>query len=200
MSGTLGSAGDAQLASGQWGLALLVDLLFADGPLHLCTLPMQVEHIPTGTVYTGLGSQLSVEPIKSSEDASADTIKLSLPLTNDALLAGVVGNVANYRGREVRIWVQLFNDRWQPQGDRALEWRGYMDPVRVQRSRGDSGITGRIELPCTRAGLARARQRTGLRVTHAQQQARYPGDLGCEYVQALVEQPATWLSKRFQEI
>ena len=60
-------------------------------------------------------------------------------------------------------------------------------------------ISGAIKLICSRSGANRARAGTGLRLTHAQQVARYPGDNGCEYIQTLVDKPAQWLSKRFQQ-
>ena len=42
-----------------------------------------------------------------------------------------------------------------------------------------------------RAGLQRSAQ-TGLRMTHAQQQIEYPGDMGFEYTEALVNNPIIW--------
>lgn len=200
MSLSLGAAGDAQLAGGEFASAYLVDLMFADGPLYLCTLPTTVRDAPSGISYTGLGYQLRVELVRTSEDGAADAVKLSVPIVNEALLALTLGNASNYRGKEVVIWFQVYTPGFVAAGVRQREFRGYMQPVRVTRQRGDDGIVGRIELACSRAGLARARRTVGLRVTDAQQQARYPGDLGCQYVQNLVENPDQWLSKRFQEL
>lgn len=198
MTQSFGVDGDAQLASGRYASAYLVEMQFASGTLYLCTLPLTVP--VAGNTYTGLGRLLRVDPIGTSEDGRADKVKISLSIGDDAVLASVLGNVAGYRGRRVTIWMQLFTDTFKPIGQRRVEWQGYMEPVSVSRSRGQGGITGRIEMPCTRAGLPRSRNSQGLRVTSAQQQQRYPGDLFCEYIQALVEQPYTWLSKRFQEI
>ena len=198
MPQSLGVDGDAQLASGRYASAYLVEMRFASGTLYLCTLPIAVP--VAGNTYTGLGRLLRVDPIATSEDGRADKVKISLSITDDAVLAAVLGNVAGYRGRRVVIWMQLFTDTFKPVGQRSLEWQGYMEPVSITRSAGQGGITGRIEMPCTRAGLPRSRNSQGLRVTHAQQQQRYAGDLFCQYIQALVEQPYTWLSKRFQEI
>jgi hypothetical protein len=47
--------------------------------------------------------------------------------------------------------------------------------------------------------MSRARNTTGLRLTDAQQQQRYAGDVGLAFMQTLIEQPSLWLSKRFQQ-
>jgi hypothetical protein len=86
-------------------------------------------------------------------------------------------------------------------GTKVHRWTGTMEPVRITRRVQAGGpSSGRIEMPCTRNGMSRARNYQGLRLTHAQQQAIYPADMGLEYLQALIEQPTLWLSKRFQEI
>lgn len=195
---SFGAEGDALLQGGRYASAYLLDMHFASGVLRLCTLPLNVQ--VNGNEYRGLGEFLGVDPISTSEDGRAEKIKLSLGIANEAMLASVLGNVAGYRGRRIVIWLQLFTSEFKPRGLRQVEWQGYMEPVRVTRRAGQRGITGRIEMPCTRVGLARSRAALGLRVTDAQHQARYPGDLFAQYIQPLVEQPFTWLSKRFQEI
>ena len=60
--------------------------------------------------------------------------------------------------------------------------------------------TGTIKLECLRGGGTRVRNCSGLRISHAQQLEEYPGDMGYEYLQTLVEKPVVWLSRRFLEI
>ena len=74
-----------------------------------------------------------------------------------------------------------------------------MNPAKVTRGGAGGENNGRVEIPCSRYGMARARNYQGLRHTHAQQQLRFPGDVGLQYMQDLIEKPALWLSKRFQE-
>lgn len=196
MSGSFGAAGDAQLASGVYADCYLVDLHFTDGVVYLSTLP--VPRTVAGHDYIGVGL-LRVDTITTSEDGRPDKVKLSVPLADESLLGYLLGSVQGYRGREIWVWKQILTGDFVPVGDRQLEWRGYMDPVGIRRVRGEGGITGAIELPCHRVGMAQARRAEGLRITHAQQQARYPGDKGCEYIATLLEEPTTWLSKKFQE-
>jgi hypothetical protein len=197
MTLSFGTAGDAQLASSTYSVQFLVKLDFADGPIYLTTLPL--ERTIGGDTYTGVGKGLEVEAIATSEDGRPSAVRLRVGVTSENLLAYTLGQVQNYRGRSAWIWLQPFTPEFVPIGTKELEFRGYMDPVRVTRSAGQDGIVGHIELPLQRAGLARSRNSQGLRDTHAQQQLRYPGDKGFEYLQTLIEQPVTWLSKRFQE-
>jgi hypothetical protein len=119
------------------------------------------------------------------------------------MLAAVLGSASTYRGRAARLSLQLFDEAFAPVGSPVPRWSGYMEPVKVTRRAATpddgGGGGGRIELPCNRAGMARARNYQGLRHTNAQQLVRYPGDRGLEYMQALIEAPALWLSKQFQE-
>lgn len=198
---SFGVAGDAQLATKVYGAVWLIDLDFAGGPLHWTTHVDAVS--ANGHSYQGLGGLLQVSMLTESEDASTEQLTLSLPVANQAALAATIGSVEAYRGRRVRLWLQLINEGYQPVGEPRARWSGYMEPVRVSRQRQGSQqgpFIGRVEMPCSRAGMARARHYEGLRLTHAQQQLRYPGDRGLEYVQGLLEQPALWLTKRFQEI
>lgn len=194
------SMGSTQHLQAVCGAHWLVELDFSTGIVRGTTAPIDVT--ASGNTYTGLGSFLSVGPVRESEDSAADRITISIPVVNSAMLAATLGDAGTYRGRAARLYLQLFDEAFVPVGPRVARWSGYMEPVRITRSPaglGDGNASGTIELPCQRAGMARARNYQGLRITHAQQQARYPGDLGLQYMQALIEQPALWLSKRFQE-
>lgn len=195
---TMGTTQHEQAALGaHW----LVELDFAAATVYLTTAPVDVSS--GGHIYNGLGAQLAVSGVAESEDAGADRITLSVPVVDVAMLAAVLGPASTYRGRAVRLALQLFDETFAPVGSAVPRWAGYMEPVKVTRSAatpetGGAGA-GRIEMPCNRAGMARARNYQGLRHTNAQQLVRYPGDRGLEYMQALIEAPALWLSKRFQE-
>ena len=202
MSLALDGTASARIAAPVRGVAWLVQLDFLPTALYYTTWPLTPPPIG-GITYIGLGSLLEVGNVSESENTSAEQVTLSLSIVNTALLAATLGNVENYRGRSVRLYLQLFDETFQPAGAPVLRWAGTMQPVKVVRTPSDpsgGSSAGRVELPCARAGMARARNPMGLRLSHAQQQQRYPGDLGLEYVQTLVEQPSLWLSKRFQKV
>lgn len=195
---TMGTTQHTQVVCGVHWLAALD---FSTGMVRLTTAPVDV--VAGGNTYTGLGSLLQVGAVAESEDASAERVTLSAPVVSSAMLSAVLGPASTYRGRRVALSIQLFDGAFQPVGSAVPRWAGYMEPVRITRQpatpeAGQGG--GRIELPCQRAGMARARNFQGLRHTHQQQVLRFPGDLGLQYMQALIEAPALWLSKRFQEV
>lgn len=197
---TLDGTASAQIAAGVRGVAWLVELQFSSGTIRYTTAPRDIT--VGADTFIGLGPFAEVSAVTESESAGAD--KLTLSFTVDtSLLAATLGNVEGYRGKPARLWLQLFDEAFQPAGAPVQRWGGVMDRVQVTRQRSDlegGPSTGRIELQCSRFGMARARNAEGLRLSHAQQQLRFPGDNGLQYVQTLVEQPTLWLSKRFQQI
>jgi hypothetical protein len=201
MSLSLDTAASNQLVAAARGAHWLVELDFLAGTVRYTTAPINVTTI-TGVAYTGLGVHADVAGVAESEDASAQLITLGFTVLNTALLALALGNVEGYRGRPARLYLQLFDDAFRVVGAPKQRWSGYMEPVRILRkSPGNGGKAGgRIEMPCSRAGVARSRNALGLRLGDSQHQFVYPGDKGYEYIPSLIEKPKPWLTKRFQEI
>jgi hypothetical protein len=200
MSLSLDATAAARIASTVRAVAWLVDLDFAPAMVRYTNWPLDVT--VGANTYLGLGTLAEVGTVAESENTSAETITLGFQV-QPAVLAATLASPENYRGRRVQLWLQLFDDAFQPAGAPVLRWAGTMQPVKVTREPSPAtggASTGRIELPCTRSGMARVRHAQGLRLSHAQQQQRYPGDLGLAYMHTLIEQPSLWLSKRFQEL
>ena len=200
MSLTLDGTASARITAAVRGVSWLADLEFGTGTVYYTTAPIGI--VANSHTYLGLGNLAEVSAIGESEDSNAEKIVLSFALVDPAMLAATLGDVGNYRGRRARLWLQLYDEQFQPAGAPVQRWGGFMDRVATERkpapATGGAG-TGRLRLECSRAGMARARNVTGLRLTDAQQQQRYPGDVGLAYMQTLIEQPSLWLSKRFQQ-
>lgn len=181
------------------GAADLIELDFLSGIQRATNWPVTIS---SGGTYLGLGDIISISQIGESEDTKSDKLTISVSLVNTAMLASLIGPATEYRGRAVRLYMQFMNETYQPAGAKALRWEGVMDKIAVPRKSNklEGGLTGKIEIQCSRNGMSRMRNDEGLRLTHAQQQQRFPGDNGLEYVQTLVDKPAQWLSKKFQEI
>lgn len=179
------------------GVAWLVQLDFASGALRYTTAPVTITE--SGNTWLGWGAVASVGSVTESEEVQADALALRLSIVDQALIAASLGSVGNYRGKRATLYLQMLDATFQPVGPKVRRWAGVMDRVEIRRSAGDDGSTGYIELRCVRAGIARMRNEQGLRLTHEQQQRRFPGDSGLRYVRTLIEQPSLWLSKRFQE-
>jgi hypothetical protein len=197
----LGAPAIAQAAGVVAGVAWLAELDFAAGMQRWCTAPGSITS--GGYTWTGLGLFAGVGNLTEGADSAAEQITLSLSVVDPAMLALAMGQVEGYRGRAARLYLQLLDATCQPVGSPVKRWAGVMNKVQIERRPAEPESTqdgtGTINLLCTRSGMARARHSTGLRLTDAQQRARYPGDTGLQYVRTLIEQPARWLSKEFQK-
>jgi len=187
-------AGDAA------GVVYLVELDFTAATYYFTTF--NVPLVISGHTYLATGTLASVGDIKESQDTDAQTLSINLNVADSAVLAASLGNVEGYRGKKARIYLQPLDAAFRPVGIPRLRFTGEMEPVKIKRdAQPEQGgaVGGTIELPISRAGMSRARNADGLRLTDEQQQAEYPGDVGLQYVRTLIEKPSQWLSKRFQE-
>lgn len=190
----------ARLEAGAVGCVWLVELEFTSQTYRFTSfnVPLTIG----GHEYQALGVLAGVSDITESQDTDTQTLTLTLSVPDQAVLSLVLGNVEGYRGRTARVSLLLLDEAFRPVGQPRERFRGEMEPVRVQRDQPtaqSTSVGGRIELPVSRVGLSRARNADGLRLTDEQQRLLYPGDRGLEYVRSLIERPALWLSKRFQE-
>lgn len=193
---TFDSSQQTQVAQPSYAVHWLIEADFTTGIQRVTTAAIDVQD-SLGNNYLGLGQLVSVSDVTENSDVTASKVTVAVPIVNQSLLALTLGNVSTYRGRSIRLYLQLFDANHARVGPRVLRWAGYMNPVQIKPNK-DGG--GRIEIPCTKAGMNRFRNFAGLRLTHAQQVSRFPGDLGLQYMADLIEKPALWLSKRFQEI
>lgn len=169
--------------------------------MRLTTWPVTVDS--GGFPYLAMGNLIEVVPFSESENTTTAKLVLRFSLVHASMLSLAIVDPDVYRGKPCRLALQLFNPDGKPEGAAIPRWSGYMDKMSVTREKGSgngSDIGGKIELECSRGGLARARNYDGLRLTSAQQKQRFPGDLGLDYVPNLIEQPSLWLSKKFQEV
>jgi hypothetical protein len=198
---TLDPTASARITTSIRGFCWLAQLDFTTGTLYFTTWSDDV--ISGGQTYSGTGGNVTIDTLKESESGNADKLTISISVVNQGMLAATIGNLDTYRGRRVRLYLQLLDENFQPAGAAVQRWTGRMQPVQVTRtpSPPEGGpSSGKIELPCVRAGGLRARHAEGLRLTDAQQKARYPGDLGLERLASHIERPTPWLTRRFQQI
>ena len=195
---TMGTTRHQQVVA---GVAWLAEMDFSGGTVYVTTAPQSIT--TGGHTYTGLGALVGVANLNESADASAEKITLSLSVADTALLALAIGGVETYRGRAVRLYLQLFDEQFVPVASPVQRWSGVMDRVQINRRPAEPGSagagSGSIEMQCSRAGMARARNYQGQRLTDVQQRLAYPGDTGLRYVRMLIEKPQPWLTVAFQK-
>jgi hypothetical protein len=154
----------------------------------------------SGTVTYNKGP-IAVTNLVNSEDPANEKLRISIPMTSQAMFAAAVGDATTYRNRSMRLYVQILNSTQQPAGAPVIHYDGVMDKHVVERDSGQrhgGAMSGRITLMCAKRGLSFARRATGLRLTDAQQQAEFAGDKGAEYIADMIEKPTLWLSVNFQ--
>ena len=152
---------NAQASAAACGVAWLAELDFFSGLLCVTTAPLSMTATtPTGThTFTGLGSFAGVSGLKESADTGREMLTMSLSIVDTAMLALALGNVEGYRGRAARLYLQLFDEAFQPVGSPLPSWAGVMDKVVINRRSADSGggsAGGSIDMQCSRSGLARS--------------------------------------------
>jgi hypothetical protein len=191
--------GTTQHTAAVVGVAWLAEMQFSASTLRLCTAPTNL--VSGGFTWTGVGNLGAVGAVNESADTTTEQLTLKLSVVDQALLSSLIADPASYRGRKVKLYLQLLTENWVVSGGPILRWSGVMNKVKVQREFSENqASSGSIELDCMRRGMDRARNYEGARMTLQQQQVLYPGDTGLRYMRELIAKPQVWLSKEFQRI
>lgn len=126
--------------------------------------------MPTSAVSESITLQLNGLP-----NQAADFLKVAIDETPEV------------DQRTVTVFIQLFNEDWQPYGVPAPIWWGYMQPPRISRTqvRDLEGAVQTITLTAENAFFGRSRPPFG-RYTDRDQQNRSPGDRFFQFTASLV--------------
>jgi hypothetical protein len=127
------------------------------------------------SVSSGTTSSTVTFTLNGLPEQATDFLSLSLEETPDVVQ------------QLVTVFIQLFDDDWQPVGSPIGIWWGFMQPPRVSRTQmqGTSGAVQSITLTAENAFFNRARPPHG-RYTDRDQQKRSPGDKFFQFVGSLL--------------
>jgi hypothetical protein len=165
--------------------AYFVELDFSSGVVRAWTGIGSITG-PEGATFTGVGELGGISVIEEKADIVATGVQLTLDITDTSLLATAL--TENYQGRAARIWLGLFNTATLALISTPPQiFGGVMDFMEVT----DQGQTGRITVNCESwmRVLERANDR---RRTDMDQQSRYSGDIGLEYIPAIQDIAINW--------
>lgn len=137
-----------------------------------------------GDTYLGVGNFGSLSEIRESGDVAPNGVTATLSGIPTEYLAIAVGD--HYQGREAIVYKALLDDAHELIADPALAFRGRIDYAEVQ-----IGTTAAIAL-VIQSRLADWNRPRIRRYSHEDQQLRYPGDMGLEYVAKMVDKPLIW--------
>lgn len=167
----------------------LVEIDF-DTPLKFCSSYDTVS--VDGVTYTGAGNLGRVGKVEENTDLDPTKLQVTLSGINPAILS-TVGD-SNYLNREGRIRMAMLDENGAILGNTSfLYFRGKTDEVRFNRG----GVaTVNITLRDALADWGRPRIQRNM---NADQQARYPGDKGFEYVAQIASKDIVWPAGGYYE-
>lgn len=188
MSRSVGAAVEAVLDSGNVPLVLFVELDFGSGFVRVTNAPYNFTW--NGFSWLGLGRAGGIDALSEGAGLQARGAALQLsgvPVSGEGESEYIaIALDEHYQGRDLRIWAAVLDDQFRIVGDPKLVFLGRIDNMDIT-----VGTTATIVLAAESrlADLERPRVR---RYNDADQQAEYPGDLGLQYAEQMVEKALMW--------
>lgn len=162
---------------------LFVHLAFDDGDIRFHSELGDL--VFGGNTFTGAGRLGGVSSMDEDSELSRTPLTLTLSGIPTDLLAGVLNQ--HFQGRTATVYLGYLDlTTRQLVADPAIMYRGRMDTPQVER--GDTlSITLSVE-----SRFAAWDRPLSRRYNNADQQSRYPGDKGLEFVEQSVDRNIFW--------
>jgi len=181
MNRVIDSATAAAVQAGHVPYLFFVQLDFS-APLRVCSSGYDIAW--NGQTWMGLGALGGLEPIE--EQASLEATGVRLTLTGVPVDMVAISLTEQYQGRACQIWFAPLREDLQLVVQPIRLFSGRMDTMDTEV--GDTAtITLTAESRMVSWDKARVR-----RYNNEDQQSRYPGDRGFEYVAQMVEKNLLW--------
>jgi len=139
-----------------------------------------------GQTFTGAGQLGAISAAEESAETKATGRVLTLSGISSGMIAIALGE--HYQGRFVTSWIALLDSNWALISDPICDFSGRMDVMSVA----DEGETCTITVSAGNRLIDLERADETSYYTDADQQAKYPGDRGLEFVGALQEAVIIW--------
>lgn len=171
----------AAVTAGHVPYLFFVQLDFS-APLRVCSAGYDIEW--NGETWLGLGTLGGIEPIREQANLEAAGVRLTLSGVPTDLIAVTLAE--QYQGRPCQIWFAPLRE------DLRLD----VTPIRLFAGRMDTmdtevGDTATITVTAESRMVTWDRPRIR-RYNNEDQQSRYPGDRGFEYVAQMVSKDLLW--------
>ncbi|WP_367394521.1 hypothetical protein [Cupriavidus sp. Agwp_2] len=151
-------------------------------PLRVCSAGYDIDW--NGATWVGLGTLGSIEPIQEQASLEAIGVRLTLSGVPTDLIAITLGE--QYQGRPCQIWFVPLREDLQLAGQPVRIFSGRMDTMDTEVGE-TATITVSAESRMVSWDKARSR-----RFNNEDQQSRYPGDRGFEFVPQMVSKELVW--------
>lgn len=166
----------------------LVSFDFGTGFVRATSAPYDVTYDLESTggaeTYLGLGQFGKISPVEEAGEIKPYQMQFEL----SGVAATLVSTALNedYQGRSAKLWFALMDEEYAIIADPQLMFDGLMDTMDIR-----AGAEGVIVI-IAQSRLARWEIPISHRWNDAAQQARFPGDLGFEFAEQMVEKVLVW--------
>lgn len=137
-----------------------------------------------GNEYLGVGLLGTVSVIQETSALQASGIRLTMAGIPADMVQTVLAQ--EYQGRVVTVYMGFLGERYTLVGDPILQWTGFIDQMGINLDQ-----TATVVLTAENK-LIRWEQPRIRRYTDNDQQGRFPGDRGCEFIPQVVEKEVLW--------
>lgn len=138
----------------------------------------------SGETYVGLGNLGTISKIEEAAEVRAMGVTCTLTGIPSDFISAALGE--NYQGRDARIYLGFLDSNYSLIADPLLVFQGRMDTQDIRLGK-DATVSVNIESRLVDWERPRVR-----RYTNEDQQNKYPGDKGLEFVSQMVEKEIVW--------
>ena len=168
---------------------LLCELRLDEGTVFVCSLDKNISF--SGGLYLGVGNFGKVSITRETSDSEASGLELELSgiPTDDDPDYIIIAKDTNYHGRTVIVRFGFLDENDQlttATGDPAILFQGLIDQMFIR-----IGKTGTVSLTAEDDWIRWEEPLKSL-YTNEEQQFLFPGDLGLEFVQQVVDKELIW--------
>lgn len=179
----------AKVTSPAAKIALLAWLDFVDDPRWYWT-GFGPLFTSDDQLWEGTAGLASISGLSQPIGTVAQQVTFALSGVDPRIIALARRQSDKVKGRDCSVFLQLFDDDWQIVGSRLHVWSGALDVMTYKASEG--GLYT-VELTAENLWAGRRKPPHGY-YTDADQQARFPGDVGCQFVASLPGKTINWPS------
>ena len=169
---------------------MAVELEFSTGTLRFWNGYGDITMTAGGSsnTFTGLGDLIGVSPISETDQVEAVGASLTLTGIKSSFISTALSG--NYTNRNASVFLGVFDTSKAVISDVYTMFKGKMDIMKIDEGAESATIT--LNLENRLIALDRAKNR---RYTHEDQQERFSGDLGFEFVPDLQDKQIIWGKK-----
>jgi hypothetical protein len=161
---------------------------FTSGFARYCSAPFNLTFDSNGDAvketFTGVGQLGKIGAVNEGAELQRYQMELQLSGIDTATLSVALNT--HYQGRRIKLWLGFLNAAHRLVGQPIPIFIGRMNTMRIVR-----GETGTVTVLCE-SRLADWERPNITRYTDEEQQRRYPGDMGLQYVNQMVERELRW--------